>query len=231
MPAPSRIRDTPITKKNTLGFGVSASRRIADSNRLKRSITKPRPIRAKLLRCHARSVRSAANNTRGSGGLDMMKHPGLPMDRAAAPPRWRGALILSDSRARIPVTAVGVSGGGCSHRLDQHTQWGDVLEQLRRKPVSRLKVYGCVVRQPDPALRVLPGEHLERQIDRERRRCGHQRRASLWATQDQQFGRSQAQAGTAGVCAEVDASEYREAAFLRQRLEPIECLGNWAVCG
>src|SRR6266446_345610 len=41
------------------------------------------------------------------------------------------------------------------------------------------------------------------------------------AAQDQQFGRPQAQAGATGVCAEVDASEYREATFLRQRLEPI----------
>src|ERR1700694_46629 len=83
MPAPSRIRDTPTAKENTLGFGVSASRRNADTNKLKRSITKPRPVRAKLLRCQAKRVRSAAHNTRGSGGLDMMKHPGLPIDRAS----------------------------------------------------------------------------------------------------------------------------------------------------
>src|ERR1700719_197284 len=132
MPAPSRIRDTPITKENTLGFGVSAPRRMADNNRLKRSITKPSPIRAKLLRCHARSVRSAANNTRGSGGLDMTKHPlGC---------RWRGPLPHRTGEARRAdsirlegadfVTAVGVSGGGCDYRLDQHTQWGNVLEQL-----------------------------------------------------------------------------------------------------
>jgi hypothetical protein len=37
-----------------------------------RSMTKPKPMRARLVRCQARSVRSAANSTRGSGGLGMV---------------------------------------------------------------------------------------------------------------------------------------------------------------
>src|SRR5579863_7884091 len=71
MPTPSRISTSPTNKEKMWGFGVAASRRNAARKRLKRSITKPNPIRARLLRCQARSVRSAANKTRGSGGLDI----------------------------------------------------------------------------------------------------------------------------------------------------------------
>jgi hypothetical protein len=55
----------------------------------KRSITKPKAMRATLLRCQARSVRSAANNTRGSGGLDMTRSIISDADRHAGSSAYR----------------------------------------------------------------------------------------------------------------------------------------------
>src|SRR5882762_7674325 len=117
MPAPSRIRDTPTARENTLGLGVSVSRRNADTNKLKRSITNPRPISAKLLRCHARSVRSAANNTRGSGGLDMMKHPRVT-DRPSASSQWRRTHARPVARLGETHRARAVAAGDCQRPLE-----------------------------------------------------------------------------------------------------------------
>src|SRR6266853_1094162 len=101
MPAPSRMRDTPTTNENTPGFGAPAAGRNVERNRLKRSMRKPKPIRARLLRCHASSVRSAENNTRGSAGADMMKPPRFAHIEGAPPHRDK---VQPQVQIQVPLT-------------------------------------------------------------------------------------------------------------------------------
>jgi hypothetical protein len=96
---------------------------------------------------------------------------------------------------------------------------------VRREWRSALyKHVGAGVAHPDGAVRALPDQHVERQLERDQRGGDHERCARRRATKDQHVRGLHRQANARGRAAVIDVCKHRQRFALEQRLESLQCL-------
>src|ERR1019366_291981 len=153
---------------------------------------------------------------------------------AGAHPRKKGTLVRKVIAGSIGISSVGHVGTSpllFHSLLKERSRARDVFQKIGRDAMPLLKIFGRVVGKPDFALRVLPGERLQRKIDGDTRGSDHQRRAAFGIAEDQELRGTHREAGLGSFAAVIDERENCDAFFFENGLQARQSFRNGIAAG